>query len=218
MNLGRLVSIVTLCLAVGVAAACFGGGDGDSDKDAPDSSRIPTATLPAPLPEVRVLGESAVSTGGRRTYTIRSGDTLSAIADRFGVTLEDLLAANDGIDPTGLVAGDVINLPETATSDAPAPTERAVVPTTESEEEAVAEVPIDTPVPVAPTEGPPPPPVETPTAQSLGTTYTIQAGDSFASIASRFGVSIEALQAANGSVDPNALQPGQVLVIPPPVA
>ena len=107
MRLGRATSFAILCLAVGAAAACFGGGDGDSGEEAPDSSKIPTATLPAPLPEVRVLGESAVSTGGRRTYTIRSGDTLSAVADRFGVTLEDLLAANPGIDPTGLVAGDV---------------------------------------------------------------------------------------------------------------
>jgi LysM repeat protein len=203
---------------VGAAAACFGGGGGDSGKDAPDSSKIPTATLPAPLPEVRVLGESAVSTGGRRTYTIRSGDTLSAVADRFGVTLEDLLAANEGIDPTGLVAGDVINLPENAASTAPAPTEPpAEEPTTAREEEAVADLPADTPVPVAPTEPPPPPPVETPTTQSLGSTYTVQAGDSFASIATQFGVSIEALQAANATVDPNALQPGQVLVIPPPV-
>jgi LysM repeat protein len=45
----------------------------------------------------------------------------------------------------------------------------------------------------------------------------VQAGDSFASIAAQFGVSIEALQAANSTVDAAALQPGQVLVIPPPV-
>jgi LysM repeat protein len=202
--------LVTLFAVLAGAAACFGGGgDGGSDDDGPDSSQIPTATLPAPLPEVRVLGESAVSTGGRRTYTIRSGDTLSAVADRFGVTLEDLLAANPGIDPTGLVAGDVINLPEAASATAPEPTQVPEEPT-----EDVQEVPTDTPVPEVPTE--PPAPAETPTTQSLGTTYTVQTGDSFASIAAQFGVSVDALAAANQTVDPTALQPGQILVIPPP--
>ena len=202
--------LVTLFAVLAVASACFGGGgDGGSGDEGPDSSQIPTATLPAPLPEVRVLGESAVSTGGRRTYTIRSGDTLSAVADRFGVTLEDLLAANPGIDPTGLVAGDVINLPEAASTTAVEPTPAPEEPTA-----PVEEVPTDTPVPEVPTQ--PPPPAETPTTQSLGTTYTVQAGDSFASIAAQFGVSVDALAAANQTVDPTALQPGQVLVIPPP--
>jgi LysM repeat protein len=200
-----------LCAILALAAACFGGGGGDdSGSDGPDSSQVATATLPAPLPEVRVLGESAVSTGGRRTYTIRSGDTLSAVADRFSVTLEDLLAANPDIDPTGLVAGDVINLPETASANAPEPT---AAPT----EAPVEEVPTDTPVPEVPTEAPPPP-AETPTTQSLGSTYTVQEGDSFASIATQFGITVEALAAANPGVDSTAMQVGQVLVVPPPPA
>jgi LysM repeat protein len=204
LNTRGVTLLVVLCVLAGSTGACFGGGGDDGGSQGPDASKIPTATLPAPLPEVRVLGESAVSTGGRRTYTIRSGDTLSAVADRYAVTLDDLLAANPGIDPTGLVAGDVINLPESASANAATPQPE---PTEAPAEEVL---PTDTPAPV-PTE----PPV-TPTTQSLGSTYTVQAGDSFASIAAQFGVTIEALAAANQGVDPNALQPGQVLIIPPP--
>jgi LysM repeat protein len=164
-----------------------------------------------------------VSTGGRRIYTIRSGDTLSAVADRFGITLEDLLAANPGIDPTTLNDGDTINLPEdgagapaapTATPDEDAPTE--TVEPVEEEPTVEEELPTDTPQPAPPTETPAaPPPVETPTSQSLGTTYVVQAGDTFASIAGRFGVSIESLAEANPQVDSNNMQVGQVLFIPP---
>jgi LysM repeat protein len=48
----------------------------------------------------------------RRRYTVRSGDTLGAIAEKTGVdvtTLEDL---NPGLDPQALVAGQKIKLRE----------------------------------------------------------------------------------------------------------
>lgn len=45
-------------------------------------------------------------------------------------------------------------------------------------------------------------------------TYTVVAGDTLGEIATRFGVSVEALAAANGITDPNVLEVGQVLTIP----
>jgi murein DD-endopeptidase MepM/ murein hydrolase activator NlpD len=51
---------------------------------------------------------------------------------------------------------------------------------------------------------------QTPEAQS----YTVVAGDTLGEIATRYGVSLEALSAANGIVDPNLLEVGQVLIIP----
>ena len=207
--------VATIALA---SAACFGGGG--SDDGPPESSEIPTATIPAELPTVRPLGESNVSTGGRRTYTIRQGDTFSSLADRFGVTLDELIAANPGVDPVGLVEGDVINLPESISGSPVAATatvagaEATATPEpVEEQPTAVEEIPTETPAPL-PTDTPVPP-AETPTSQSLGTTYIVQAGDTFASIAGRFGVSIESLAAANPQVDPNGMQVGQVLFIPP---
>jgi LysM repeat protein len=44
--------------------------------------------------------------------------------------------------------------------------------------------------------------------------YTVQPGDTLSELAERFGTSINELVAANGLTDPDALQPGQTLLIP----
>jgi murein DD-endopeptidase MepM/ murein hydrolase activator NlpD len=45
------------------------------------------------------------------TYTVASGDTLGAIANRFGVTVEDLTAVNGIADPNLLAVGQVLAIP-----------------------------------------------------------------------------------------------------------
>ncbi len=65
---------------------------------------------------------------------------------------------------------------------------------------------------VTPTPGTPVP--LTPTPVTGDRTYVVQPGDSLSSIATEFGVSQEALQAANGIDDPNSIFVGQRLVIP----
>ena len=57
----------------------------------------------------------------------------------------------------------------------------------------------------------PPPPATT-------QEYIIQSGDTYSSIAPKFGVSIKALQVANPTVDPAKLQIGKKIMIPPPTA
>lgn len=209
MRPSSLLPLAIVTLSIAFAAACFGGGD-DSSGDAPNLEEIATATLPAELPTVRVLGESVVSTGGRRTYTIQPGDTFSGIAAQFDITLEELVAANPDVDPTSLVGGDVINLPEVSGAP-PAATAVPEEPTT------TASVEEPTTAPEVPTEAPPTeaPPAETPTPQALGTTYIVQEGDTFATIAAKFGITVEALAAANPGADSSNLQIGQVLILPP---
>ena len=51
-------------------------------------------------------------------------------------------------------------------------------------------------------------------ASAVATTYRVKAGDTLIGIASRFGVSVTALQQANGITDPRLLRIGQVLQIP----
>lgn len=53
---------------------------------------------------------------GTRPYTIRRGDTLYNIARRLNIRLADLLAANPGINPYGLLVGQVICVPAPGTS------------------------------------------------------------------------------------------------------
>ncbi|MBM7856022.1 LysM repeat protein, partial [Desulfohalotomaculum tongense] len=48
---------------------------------------------------------------GGMLYTIKAGDTFYSIARRYDVSLDDLLAANPGIDPDNLRVGQVICIP-----------------------------------------------------------------------------------------------------------
>jgi LysM repeat protein len=193
-------------LSLAVTAACGGGGDDSSEP--PDLDAIPSATLPAELPTVVPLGSGPiVTTGGANRYTIQSGDTFSDIAARFGITTDELIAANPGVDPTGLNAGDVINLPEAAAGNtpAPAPTDEPEEPTEPAAEATEPPAPTDTPVP----------PAGSPTQQSLGTTYIVVAGDFPQAIADKLGVTLDALVAANPGILDRNLQVGEVLIIPP---
>ena len=232
MKIARLQPIAVPCLiAVAViGVACGGGSSGNKPSDV---SKIATATLPAKLPDPKILSGAVVQPGTTGRYTIKSGDTLSAVAAAFGVSLEDLLAANPGIDPQGLRSGDTIRLPETtaaaptarpATSPTRAPATAAPatdVPATTAPATATAPATEAPPLPSDTPSAPPPPPVETPgpgatpTVASVGQTYVVQAGDFPATIAQKFGVSLEDLLAANPGIDPTNLQVGQVIVIPP---
>ncbi|HEX2993385.1 MAG TPA: LysM peptidoglycan-binding domain-containing protein, partial [Anaerolineales bacterium] len=55
---------------------------------------------------------------------------------------------------------------------------------------------------------------ETPLPSPTPFTYTIQKGDTIGSIALKFGVSMEDLQAANPDVSPNTMSIGQTIRIP----
>lgn len=57
-------------------------------------------------------------------------------------------------------------------------------------------------------------PAATAQAPADARSYTVVAGDTLGEIATRYGVSLEALAAANGILDPNLLEVGQVLIIP----
>lgn len=65
---------------------------------------------------------------------------------------------------------------------------------------------VPTPVPTTPPGGTPPAPT--------GTIYTVRAGDTLGVIAARFGVSVQAIAAANNLVNINVIYVGQVLTIP----
>jgi LysM repeat protein len=54
---------------------------------------------------------SATPAAGQRTYTVKSGDTLTRIANRFGVKLSALIAANRLPNPNLIRAGQVLTIP-----------------------------------------------------------------------------------------------------------
>ncbi|MGH9282604.1 MAG: LysM peptidoglycan-binding domain-containing protein [Acidimicrobiales bacterium] len=55
----------------------------------------------------------------------------------------------------------------------------------------------------------------TPVARPAPSTYTVREGDNLARVARRTGVAVDAIATANGIGDPNLVQAGQVLTIPP---
>ena len=202
MPLGRALAVLCLALPLIASAGCGGGG---SSGNTPNQARIATATLPASLPEPQILGQAAAQPGGGSTYTVSSGDTLAGIAARFGVSLEDLRAANTNIDASSLTVGESIRLPQ----DAAPPPAGASTPETAA---TSAPAPADTPVPPPPDTRVPAP---TSTASAAGQTYTVQQGDIPVSIAAKFGITVEALLAANPGINPSGLHIGDVLNIPP---
>ena len=76
--------------------------------------QIKNPNLIYPGQTVHLPGGAAPSGGssGARDYTVRSGDTLSGIADRHGVSLSSLIAANPQIGNPNLIhAGDTVHIP-----------------------------------------------------------------------------------------------------------
>jgi len=105
------------------------------------------------------------------------------------ITLSDVTLLDDQVQPIAatLMDGSVTVLPVTG----PTPTKTLS----------------GTPAPTA-TVCPVPPP------GGVGFPYTVQWGDTVFSIARRFGVTPDAIVAANGLVNPNYIRAGQVLIIP----
>jgi LysM repeat protein len=76
---------------------------------------------------IPVLTEILLPTPTIFTYTVVQGDTLSGIAQRYNVTLEALLAANPGVQPTALSVGAKLVIPSgNVVSGEPSPTPAAV--------------------------------------------------------------------------------------------
>ncbi|MGB3024183.1 MAG: LysM peptidoglycan-binding domain-containing protein [Candidatus Saccharimonadales bacterium] len=102
-------------------------------KDTYMQSLLPTSPPPQPV-EKKVIppSGSAGSTGDGTTvggtYTIQSGDTLSAIAKRYGTTVDVLADLNGITDPNKIYAGKTLKLPGGSTTPTETPAVAAPVP------------------------------------------------------------------------------------------
>jgi LysM repeat protein len=70
------------------------------------TSTLPAIDTPAPSPTPNL-------------YSIATGDTLSTVAQRFGISLDALLVANPGIQPAQLSVGQVITIPSASQNSVP---------------------------------------------------------------------------------------------------
>jgi hypothetical protein len=58
--------------------------------------------------------KAASRTAAARTHVVKAGEIPAAIARRYGISVQELMAANKGIDPRRMRAGQTLNLPEKA--------------------------------------------------------------------------------------------------------
>jgi LysM repeat protein len=121
-------------------------------------------------------------------YTIVRGDTISGIAQRYGLTTAGLLAANNLSRTSIIYPGQTITLSGSS----------------------IAITPVSN---VTPADPPSTPPTSAP-APVINNTYTIARGDTVTSIAARFGVGVDAILNANGLTRASIIYAGRTLTIP----
>ncbi len=119
------------------------------------------------------------------THAVAKGDTISAIARKYGVSIQAIFQAN-GLGWSSIIyPGQKIAIPGAAST-----------------------------APTAPPATAPPaaaPPAVAPTA---GTTYTVRGGDTISAIAARHGVTTQAVLDANRLGRSSIIYPGQKITIP----
>lgn len=215
---------------------------------APDAPAAPTATptsgavaatatppaAPATAADAAAI-DLATPTPLANLYRVQRGDTVFDIAIRYGVTEDELLAANNlsARDAFTLQPGQDLIIPSDATA---TPTETPADLPTETPTPAPTATSSATPAPsatpstaatlaaaatlatAAPTPAPTALPAATPepTATTAAQTYTVRVGDTLAAIAIRNGVTIESILTTNNLTlaQGRQLRPGQQLSIP----
>jgi LysM repeat protein len=121
------------------------------------------------------------------------------------------IVAASVVAPDGLAAASATPRPSDSPTATPDPT--TPPPSAAAATASPTTLPTATPAPTARPATPAPTAAPTP-APTPVRTYVVQAGDTLALIAQQFGVSVSALQVANGIADPDEIVIGDVLVIP----
>jgi LysM repeat protein len=101
--LAPIALLVAVVVVVIVVSTSLTGGDGDGK---------PTdVATQAPSSGAGTRGGDKDG-GGPSTYEVESGDTLDAIAEETGVSVEELLELNPDVDPEALSTGQELKLRE----------------------------------------------------------------------------------------------------------
>lgn len=106
-----LYSILCLTFLIFVLTACVSQ---QTQSTPPSVDPIPFATStrnPTRTPGGLVAAETPLPSPTPFTYTVKSGDTISSIALQFGVSMDDLLAANPEISPNSMSIGQMLKIP-----------------------------------------------------------------------------------------------------------
>lgn len=206
-NLNQLRPLVSVGMKVIIETS-----QQDRAADAASGYVSPTTTAPVsetkkaePFPGVSTT--SATSSGDIIIHTIESGDLFSTLAVKYNTTSSKIQELNPGVEPTKIQIGQKIRIqPNTdskSMSSTPAPAQPAA-----------------TPAPAQPAATPAPAPAQpaaapAQTSQSAeGTSseveyHTVVAGESFYTLAKKYGTTQTKLLELNPGVEPTKIQIGQ---------
>ncbi|HMP76062.1 MAG TPA: LysM peptidoglycan-binding domain-containing protein [Kiritimatiellia bacterium] len=150
----------------------------------------PPAVMPRPSFQPPVGVEQAPMTieeASVRVHTVAGGESLARIANRYGVSVSELVQLNGIKDPNKIRVGQSLKLPSYASeSAAPAAAPKPVKPKVEK--------------------------ASAPAVAGDGT-YVVQSGDSLSKIASRQGTTVKALKEVN-NLQSDVIRIGQKLKLP----
>jgi len=181
----------------------------------------------------QMLTYSTTSAGTQ--YVVKYGDTVYMIAKAYGVTVQQIVNANNLSNPDLIYVNQVLIIPVGTTTSAPNPT-----PTTTTSATTYVVKAGDTLYAIARAHGitiqqivdangisnpnliyvnqvlkiPAGTTTSTPTSTPSATTYVVKAGDTLYAIARAYGVTIQQLISANNIANPDLIYVNQVLIIP----
>jgi len=154
----------------------------------PNCNAAPTP-IPPPNTDGLPATPTALPTANPCDYIVQPGDTLYQIARKFGVDVQVILAANPRLaaNPNSLSVGQQIAIPN------------CTVPTVAPAQPGQPAAPTNPATPIILTDR----------------IYTVVEGDTMGAIARKFGITVQALKAANNLAN-DFLRVGQQLKIPAP--
>lgn len=161
---------------------------------------------------------------GGTVYTIRPGDSLYGLSRRFNVSVQRIIEANPGIEPTNLQLGQQICIPVPTTGPCPGGyiytiREGDTIYSISRRAGIVPEAVIAANPGLDPDRlqigqqicVPAPPPTECP-GGSLP--YLIRSGDTLYSLARRFNTTVTSILGLNPGINPENLRVGELICIP----
>ncbi len=99
----RFLAPLALAAVIVALLMVFSSGNGSQDGEEPATNARPAATATATSDKPKRK---------RKVYVVKPGDTPSGIAEKTGVSLEQLEKANPDLDPQLLAPGQRIRLPQ----------------------------------------------------------------------------------------------------------
>ncbi len=135
---------------------------------------------------------SSSSSRSATTHTVRSGDTVSALAKRYGTSVQAIVSANNLNSRALIIIGQQLTIPGSSSSGSSAAAGSSSSAATSSSSSSSSRS----------------------SSTSSGGSYTVRSGDTVSAIAQRHGTTVSAIAAANNLRNASLIYVGQRLTLP----